>query len=159
MAKAVQYRPQAVSAIEETQRKLDAAPLEHAEAVLNAFRTLQTLHDTNTLDFVRGILGAGDEVLTQVVSVATSPQSTRAIRNLLVLTDLLGTVDPNALHRIAGAVTPVLLEQQPEKPPSMFALTKRLFSRDVLRAMTMGVTVLEAVGRAIGPDPKSSPSH
>lgn len=156
MAKQIEFRPQLPSAEEETKRRLDAAPLEHADAVLNAFRTLQTLHDTNTLDFVRGLLGAGDEVLTQVVSVATSPQSTRAIRNLLVLTNLLGTVDPDALHRIAESVTPAVTERQPTEPPSLFAITKRLFSKDARRALSTGVSVLEAVGRSLGPDAKKT---
>ena len=155
MAKAVEIRPKPATAIEQTQRKLDGAPLEHAEAVLNAYRTLQTLHDTHTLDFVRGLLGAGDQVLTEVVSVATSPQSTRAIRNLLVLTDLLGTVNPEALHRIAGSVTPILTEQQTTEPPSFFAMIKRLFSKDVRRALGTGLAVLEAVGRSLGAGPKT----
>ncbi len=154
MAKAIEFRPLAVPATEETQRRLDAAPLEHAEAVLNAFRTLQTLHDTDTLDLIRGLLGAGDEVLNQVVSVATSPQSTRAIRNLLVLTNLLGTIDPDALHRIANSVTPALTEQQSAEPPSLFAITKRLFGRDARRALATGVAVLEGVGRSLGPAEK-----
>lgn len=151
MAKALDFRPVPPKAEEETQRKLDAAPLEHAEAVLNAFRTLQTLHDTNTLDFVRGLLGAGDEVLSQVVSVVTSPQSTRAIRNLLILTDLLGTVNPDALHRIANTVTPALAAQQPAEPLSLFQITKRLFSKDARRALGTGVVLLESVGRSLGP--------
>lgn len=154
MAKQIEFRPKLPSAAEETQRRLDAAPLEHADAVLNAFRTLQTLHDTNTLDFVRGLLGAGDEVLTHVVSVATSPQSTRAIRNLLVLTNLLGTVDPDALQRTAASVTPVLIEPQPAEPPSLFAITRRLFSKDARRALSTGVGVLEALGRSLGPEAK-----
>lgn len=151
MAKQIEFKPQLPSAEEEMQRKLEAAPLEHADAVLNAFRTLQTLHDTNTLDFVRGVLGAGDEVLTQLVSVVTSPQSTRAIRNLLVLTNILGTIDPDALQRIAGSVTPALTEQQPAEPPSLFAITKRLFSKDSRRALATGVGLLEGVGRSLGP--------
>ncbi len=156
MAKAVQFKIQPAPAIAETQRKLDAAPLEHADAVLNAFRTLQTLHDTNTLDFVRGLLGAGDEVLSQVVSVATSPQSTRAIRNLLILTDILGTIDPNALHSIANSVTPAITSQDPRKePPSLFQITKRLFSKDARRALALGVAVLEGMGRALGPNSTS----
>ena len=155
MAKAVEFRPQPVSAKEETERRLAAAPAVHAEAVLNAYRTLQTLHDTHTLDFVRGLLGAGDQVLTEVVSVATSPQSTRAIRNLLILTDLLGTVDPDALHRIASTVTPVLTEQQPAEPPSWFAILKRMFSKDVRRALGTGIAVLEGVGRSLGPGSKA----
>ncbi len=156
MAKALDFRPLPPKGTEEVQRKLDAAPLEHAEAVLNAYRLLQTLHDTNALDFVRGLLGAGDEVLTQVVSVVTSPQSTRAIRNLLILTDILGTISPDALHRVANTLTPALAEQQAAEPPSMFAITKRLFSKDVRRALGTGITVLEGLGRALGPDSVAS---
>ena len=151
MAKAIEFRPHAAPAAEETQRKLAAAPLQHADAVLNVFRTLQTLHDTNTLDFVRGLLGAGDEVLSQVVSVATSPQSTRAIRNLLVLVDVLGTIDPDALHRITASVTPALTEQQTAEPLSMFAILRRLFSRDSRRALGTGVMLLEGLGRSMRP--------
>jgi uncharacterized protein YjgD (DUF1641 family) len=154
MAKAIEFRPQAKPATEETQRRLDAAPLEHAEAILSAYRTLQTLHDTDALDLIRGLLGAGDEVLNQVVSVVTAPQSTRAIRNLLVLTNLLGTVDPEALHRVANTVTPILTEQQPAEPPSLFAITRRLFSRDSRRALATGVAVLEGVGRSLGTEAK-----
>ena len=157
MAKAIEFRPHAAPAAEQVQRKLDAAPLEHAEAVLNAFRTLQTLHDTNTLDFVRGLLGAGDEVLSQVVSVATSPQSTRAIRNLLVLVDVLGSIDPNALHRIVGSVTPALTEQQTAEPLSMFAIVRRLFSRDSRRALGTGVMLVEGLGRAMKPPEPREP--
>ena len=148
MAKAIEIRPTPTPAVEDTQRKLDAAPLAHAEAVLNAYRTLQTMHDTHTLDFVRGLLGSGDEVLTQVVSVATSPQSTRALRNLLILTDVLGTISPDALHGITGAIIPALTAPQPE-PPSLFAITRRLFSKDVRRALSAGVAVLEAVGKSL----------
>ncbi len=157
MAKAIEIRPNPIPAREETERRLNAAPREHAEAVLDAYRTLQTLHDTDTLAFVRGLLGAGDEVLTQVVSVATSPQSTRAIRNLLVLTDLLGTVSPDSLHRVASTVTPVLAEQQPTEPPSLLAIGWRFAtSKNVRRALATGLAVLEAVGEALGPESTKS---
>lgn len=161
MAKAIEIRPQPRPAVEETQRKLDAAPMAHADAVLNAYRTLQTLHDTKSLDFVRGLLGAGDEVLTQVVSVATSPQSTRAIRNLLVLTDLLGNLNPDMLHRVGDNLQPVITAQHTTEPPSLLSTGWRLLtSKNVRRALATGVAVLEAVGSALGPGekPKSSGS-
>ncbi len=152
MAKAIEIRPRPTPPAEEMQRKLDAAPREHADAVLDAYRTLQTLHDTDSLSFVRGLLGAGDEVLSQVVSVATSPQSTRAIRNLLVLTDLLGTVNPDALHRVASALQPMLTSPQPVPAPSLLSTLWRLAtSKDVHRALGVGVAVLACVGAAMGP--------
>ncbi len=152
MAKAVEVRPHPRPAIEETRRKLDSAPSEHADAVLNAYRTLQTLHDTKTLDFVRGLLGAGDEVLAHVTSVITTPQSMQAIRNLLVLIDLAGKLDPQALHRLIDGVTPILTAEPAANPPSLFATGRKLLgSKDARRALAMGVAVLEAVGGALGP--------
>ncbi len=152
MAKAIEIMPLPRPAHEETQRKLDAAPLQHADAVLNAYRTLQTLHDTKTLDLLRGLLGAGDEVLTQVINVATTPQSMQAIRNLLVLTDLLGKLSPDALHRVADGVMPVLTAEPVADPPSLFATGRKLWtSKDARRALAIGVAVLEVVGAALGP--------
>ncbi len=151
MAKAVEFRPVPRPAIEETKRKLEAAPLEHAEAVLNAYRVLRMLHDSDTLDMVRGLLGAGDTVLNEAVSVITSPASTRSIRNLLVLVNLLGEIDPQLLHAVAGALGPVLKPVEPAaEPPSLFALGRRLLSRDVRRVLALGVTALEGLGRGLG---------
>ena len=157
MSKAVEMRPQPRPAYEEMQRKLDNAPLDHADAVLNAYRTLQTLHDTNTLDFIRGLLGAGDEVLTQVTSVITTPQSMQAIRNLLVLIDLAGKLSPDALHRVVNSLTPVLAAEPAVDPPSLFATGRKLFSsKDVRRALATGVAVLAALGAALGPEDSRS---
>jgi uncharacterized protein YjgD (DUF1641 family) len=151
MAKAVQFRPVPRPAIEETQRRLDAAPLEHAEAVLNAYRTLQMLHDSDTLDMVRGLLGAGDTVLNESVSVLTAAKSMRAIRNLLVLVNLAGEIDPQLLHSLADSLAPLVKPAaQPPEPPSLWALGKRLISRDVRRVLALGVTTLESLGRGMG---------
>ncbi len=152
MAKAIEIRPRPAPAADETQRRLDAAPMAHADAVLNAYRTLQTMHDTDTLDFIRGLLGAGDEVLSHVVDVATSPQSTRAIRNLLVLTDLLGNINPDLLHKVSENLQPVLKPQPTNDPPSLLASAWRLLtSKEVRRVVATGVAVLEAVGSALEP--------
>ncbi len=151
MAKAVEFRPVPRPAIEETQRRLDAAPLEHAEALLNAYRVLQMLHDSKTLDMVRGLLGAGDTVLNESVSVITSPASMRSIRNLLVLVNLAGEIDPATLHSLVDALAPVLKPAAPQaEPPSLFALGKRLLSRDVRRVLSAGLTALEGLGRGMG---------
>ena len=154
MAKPVEFKPAPVDAVEETRRRVQQAPVEHAQAVLNAYATLQTLHDAHVLDFLRGIAGAGDEVISQVADVATSPQSTRAIRNLLILTNLLGSVDPDALERIVHSVSPAVTERQTEEPPPMFKIVRQLFSRDARRALATGVGLLQGMGRAMSHGPK-----
>jgi uncharacterized protein YjgD (DUF1641 family) len=150
MAKRIEFKPAPVDAVEETRRRVQQAPLEHADAVLSAYATLQTLHDTNALDFLRGLVGAGDEVISQVADVATSPQSTRALRNLLILMNLLGSIDPDTLERIVGSATPVVTERQIAEPPSMFSIARQLFSRDARRALATGVSLLQGIGRVTG---------
>ncbi len=151
MAKAVEFRPVPRPAIEETRRKLDAAPLEHAEAILNAYRTLQMLHDSNTLDMVRGLLGAGGTVLNESVSVLTSEKSMRAIRNLLVLINLAGEIDPQVLHSLTGTLAPLFKPSAPlPEPPSLFALARRLLSKDVRRVLGIGIAALEGLDRGMG---------
>jgi uncharacterized protein YjgD (DUF1641 family) len=138
MAKPIEFKPVPKDPVEETRRRLEQAPVEHAEAVMNAYATLQTLHDTNALDFLRGLLGAGDEVISQLADVATSPQSTRAIRNLLILVNVLGSIDPDVLERIVHSVTPAVAERRDARHPSMFRIARQLFSRDARRALATG---------------------
>ncbi len=151
MAKAVEFRPVPRPAIEETQRKLEAAPLEHAEALLNAYRLLQTLHDSNALDMARGLLGAGGTVLTESVSVLTSPAATRAMRNLLVLLNLMSEIDPEMLHSLSDTLTPLLkpAAARPE-PLSVFGIARKVMSRDVRMVLGIGLIAVEAIGKGIG---------
>jgi uncharacterized protein YjgD (DUF1641 family) len=153
MAKPIEFKPVPKNPVEETRRRLEQAPVEHAEAVMNAYATLQTLHDTNALDFLRGLLGAGDEVISQIADVATSPQSTRAIRNLLILVNLLGSIDPDDLERLVKAATPAVTERRNAEQPSVFRIARQLFSRDARRALATGAGLLESVGRALSTRP------
>src|SRR5580704_16578558 len=61
--------------------RLESAPLEHAEALLDAFDLLEELHQAGALQKLRGTIGAGDEILGHAVSAAKSPEGTRALRN------------------------------------------------------------------------------
>jgi uncharacterized protein YjgD (DUF1641 family) len=151
MAKPVDVRPVPKPFVEETLRKLEQAPLEHADAVLNAYRTLQMLHDSDTLDMIRGLLGAGDTVLNESVSVLTSPTAVRSLRNLLVLVNLLGEIDPEVLHTLADTIGPLLKPNTPRpKPMSIFSVVGKMFSRDVRLVLGIGLLALEGIGKGIG---------
>jgi uncharacterized protein YjgD (DUF1641 family) len=151
MAKPVDFRPVPKPPFEETLRKLEQAPLDHAEAVLNAYRTLQMLHDSDALDFIRGLLGAGDTVLNESVAVLTSPAAVRSLRNLLVLVNILGEIDPEVLHSLADTITPLLKPNAPRpKPLSVFSLVGKVFSRDVRLVLGIGLLAIEGLGRGIG---------
>jgi uncharacterized protein YjgD (DUF1641 family) len=77
---------------EELLKRIQEAPVDHADAVLSAYDLLQRLHDTGTLDVLRGALGAGDVLVEHVVSLLTAPESVKALRNLIVLGKALGSM-------------------------------------------------------------------
>ncbi|MBV8631733.1 MAG: DUF1641 domain-containing protein, partial [Silvibacterium sp.] len=61
MARPIELTPKfspAQGAREELKRRVDAAPVEHGEALLDAYELLQQLHESGTLDVLRGLLGA-----------------------------------------------------------------------------------------------------
>jgi hypothetical protein len=48
---------------EELRVRLEQAPAGHAEAILASYEVLQGLHDTGTLELLRGVLGGSDKIL------------------------------------------------------------------------------------------------
>jgi uncharacterized protein YjgD (DUF1641 family) len=55
------------------------------------------------------------------------------------------------LHSLADSLTPLVKPSAPlPEPPSLFAITKRLFSRDVRRVLGIGIATLEGLGRGMG---------
>src|SRR5258706_15058015 len=79
------------------QTRLHDAPIEHAEAVLAAYEVLQGLHDRGILEVMRGALDSGDRLLDIAVRAAEGRQSIRGIRNLLLLINMLGAIEPEVL--------------------------------------------------------------
>ena len=152
MAKPIELMPKvnaAQGAREELKRRIDAAPVEHADAVLDAYELLQQLHDSGTLDVLRGLLGAGDQVVRHVVALAIKPESVSVLRNVLVLTNLLGAISPDKLESVLGGVPAALAQQPAENPPSLLALLRRFSSVESRRALNVAATVLESVGKGL----------
>jgi uncharacterized protein YjgD (DUF1641 family) len=151
MAKPIELMPKPTGqgAREELQRRLDAAPVEHAEAVLAGYELLQELHESGTLDVLRGLLGAGDQVVRHAVALAIQPEAVNGLRNLLVLSRVLGSVNPDVLHSAFDGVPDALAALPEENPPSLFALFRRLSSVESRRALAVAATVLESVGRGL----------
>jgi uncharacterized protein YjgD (DUF1641 family) len=150
MAKPIELMPIPRSAREELKRRVDAAPVEHADAVLAAYDLLQELHESGTLDVLRGLLGAGDQVVRHTVGLATQPEALNALRNLLVVGKVLGSLDPDTLHKLIDGL-PAAVQRQPDvNPPSLFAIFRRLSSKASRRTLALGVSVLEGMGNGLG---------
>lgn len=135
----------------ELQSRLQNAPVEHAEALLSALELLQGLHDHGALDLMRGAAGSTDKVLQIIVDAANSPESIRGIRSLIVMINMIGAIDPEALATWTRTVPPALksITQQPE-PPSLWKLIKGfLWDQDVRRGLFAFNTLLRTFGRSL----------
>ncbi|HVW78178.1 MAG TPA: hypothetical protein VHB45_11250 [Alloacidobacterium sp.] len=149
MAKPIEMRPQPRDAREELQRRLNDAPMEHADSMLSLYKLLQQLHDSGTLDLLRGALGAENAIISHATSLITQPESVRNIRNLIILAKLLGSVDPEVLHHFSEIFSKITEQANDEDPPSTLTLFHRFRSKDSRRALAAGISVLEGVGREL----------
>jgi uncharacterized protein YjgD (DUF1641 family) len=133
----------------ELRSRLEQAPEQHADAVLAAYEVLQELHSRGVLEIMRGALAASDEILEKVVDGAKTPESIRAIRNLLFWRQILGSIEPDWFKGIFQAIPEGIAQATAERdqPVSLFRLLRRLSSKDSLRGLAAAIDFLQAFGR------------
>jgi uncharacterized protein YjgD (DUF1641 family) len=142
MAKVVDFREfRPIDSRGDLIRKVEEAPIEHAEAVLAAYDLLQRLHEKGLLDLVSGLLNAGDTVVGHVVDVVSSKEMVTALRIGLIFSGLLSSIDADALH--------AAIEGAGKETPSLLALGKQVVSKDARRGMAAAVGLLNVVGSAL----------
>lgn len=134
----------------ELQARLGRAPAEHAQALLAAYEVLQGLHDSGMLDLLRGALGSKDKVLDIAASTAGSPGSIRALRNLLLVTNMLSAIDPDVLRTFTQTAPQVLerMIRQPESPGLWRLIADFLWNPDFRHGLAAVNTMLEEFGRS-----------
>ena len=132
--------------------RLEEAPAEHAEALLAIYELLQGLHDRGVIDALNGALSSSNFILDTVVEIANAPENTRAIRNLLLLSKLLGGIDPDLLGHLAGAIPEGLAQASKTngKAPSLLSLLQKFNSQDSRRGMAFAAGLLESLGKKLG---------
>jgi uncharacterized protein YjgD (DUF1641 family) len=135
-------------------QRLEAAPLEHAEALLSLLDIVQELHDKGLLEIAKGALGSGEKVMKIGVDAANSPEVIQAIRNFMIMSKLFASLDPRLLEHLAGAVPNALVEAKKEKPPGLFALLGMLASQDTRRMLGIGTRVVKSLGHDLGQQDK-----
>jgi uncharacterized protein YjgD (DUF1641 family) len=133
------------------QERLADAPAAHAEAMLAAYEVLQGLHDRGVLDLARGALGSGDKVLEVAVAAAQAPASIRGIRNLLLLLNMLGSIDPDVLKAFTQGVPHAfqLMLREPQRPGLWRLIQDFFWNHDFRRGMAALNTLLEAFGHSL----------
>lgn len=149
MAQPIRLEPPPHDRHAELASRLRAAPTEHAEAVLAAYEVLQELHDRGVLELMRGTLGASDAIVEIAVGAANTPESIRALRNLMLLMKALGAIEPALLADLTRAVPEALAQAKAEeaKPPGLVKLLGTFFKKDFRRGLAVMNDLLVAFGR------------
>jgi hypothetical protein len=122
-------------------RRIESAPKEHAEAVLEAYDVLQRLHDTGALALVNGLLSAEDTVIAKVSDVVSSRQAVTALRIALILGNALTSIDADSVH---AAVT-----EAETQTPSLWKLLRTACSKEVRQAAGLGVALARIFGASL----------
>ena len=150
MAAPLTFTPLPVDPKRELQRRLEAAPVEHGEALLVLWDLLQTAHEQGILDLLDGMVSAKDTIALTVAKYAKTPEGITSIRNLLTAVKILGSIEPEMLESLAKVVESASAESKQEpKPPSLFAIAKRAVSEDSRRGLSFITLILAAFGKSL----------
>jgi uncharacterized protein YjgD (DUF1641 family) len=141
MAKPIAFEAPKRDVRDELKARLEAAPLEHAEAILAGLEVLQGLQDKGVLDVLRGALGAGENILEIIVATAKSPEAIQGLRTLMILAKLVGAINPDQLKAV--------IEGKNDEDPSLWSITRQARSKDGLRGMATAVGLLGVLGAGL----------
>ena len=150
MAAPLTFTPLPVDHKKELQRRLDAAPVEHGEALLVLWDLLQTAHEQGILDLLDGMVSAKDTIAITIAKYAKTPEGIAAVRNLLAAVKLLGELNPEVLDNLSRILTQAGAEHKAERePPSLWQLVRRSTSADSRRALSFATMLLSGLGKSL----------
>src|SRR5271163_1394955 len=123
----------------ELQARLERAPAEHAEALLAAYEVLQGLHNRGVFDLLRGALGSSDKVVEIVVETANMPECIRGIRNVMTLTKILGSIEPELVEGFARSLPEAIAytKAHDSQPPGFWRILKQFSQKDFRRGLIL----------------------
>ena len=145
----------------ELRSRLENAPVEHAEALLDSYELLQQLHEHGVFQLLRGVLGASDKLVETAVEAARSEESIRAFRNAIILSKMLGSINPDLLEGIALAAQQTLgsYKKPVIEPPGLFSLLSQFRHPELRRSIALINRFLETLGIQLGTRGGSATRH
>ncbi len=149
MANPIAFKPDPVDPHVELMRRVEAAPRDHAEALLVAWDLLQTAHDQGILDLAQGLLGGRDLIAGKLAEMAKSEEGVALLRNMIAAGRIVASIDSNMLQRLGKALEySSQAHAAEEKPPSLLSLFLRLRAEDSRRGLSFMTHMLTELGRA-----------
>ncbi len=157
MARPISFEAASLDPKAALRERLERAPAEHAEALLDTYELLQDLRDAHVFELLHGVLKKGDKVVDLAVDAVKEPASIRGLTNLIILSKMLGSIDPALLHGVAAAVqeTVATTQQQDAKPPGFRALLRQLRYKETRRTLGLLTRFLTSLGSHLPVSEKS----
>lgn len=149
MAIPIKKIPGTPESASEISQHLETARISHAKAILASYELLQQLHDARVIDLLRGALDAGDALVTKVAVASASQESINAVRNLISMGRILGSIDPDVLHSLADELTSRKPKDTIAPPAKLWTAVRMFASADSRRALVGSAAFLQAFGRAL----------
>jgi len=135
---------------EELRKRLEEAPDQYAEALLESYELLQELHNSGVLRLLRGAAGSGGMIMDTAVGAANSEAGIRGLRNAIILGKMLSSINPDVLQGYANAVSETLGCQKPVvEPPGLFKLFAEFRHPELRRSMALINKFLESFGKQL----------
>ena len=149
MAQPVPFTPKTADPRTELQRRLAAAPNEHAEALLVAYDLLQEAHNQGILDALHGAVKAKDTIISLLAKFGTETVNINAVRHVIAVGQMVGSFDPEPISNLAKeAYTAMETQRRESRPPSLWQLFQRMRHPDTRRGLSFVTSMLGALGRA-----------
>ncbi|MGD6819038.1 DUF1641 domain-containing protein [Metabacillus sp. 113a] len=150
---------------EEEKRKKELMEMQEAlvdnkSAILESLKLMRHMEDKGILPLLNGLVGQGDKVLNVFVKATDKEENTNALRNLLLMVGMLGTINVKELEPILlkmnRGIERVAEQKDTDKKTGLFELLKSLRDPEVNRAITLMLTFLKGVGEETGHKEKNT---
>jgi uncharacterized protein YjgD (DUF1641 family) len=128
--------------------RLEKAPAEHAEALLDACELIEQAHEAGVFEVLRGVLSAKNHVLEAMVGDADTSQSIHALRNAIIFGKMMGSINPELMQCIANSVSETLgSERRPViEPPGLLSLLGQFRRPELRRSVALINKFLDTLG-------------
>ena len=122
---------------------------QHADALASTCELLQILHDRGVLNLLRGLVGAGNNVVGAVAEAADTPEAIRAVRNFLLLSGFFASIPPEVLSNLVQAAAAGAQKEKSQKAPGILELVRRMRSENVRHTVSVMLDLIESVGKGL----------
>lgn len=140
--------------------RIESAPADYAAALLESCELLESLRQSGLLTLAKAALDARSTLVETAAAAANTAAAIRATRNLLLLGQMLASVDPVVLSGVAVAVADTFgnAASTPPDPPSLRSLIVNFLSHDSRRALGLLSRFMRSLGHQLKPRAAAPPA-